>query len=159
MPTFKVEVSHINLPLLLLLCCVLLQQRTHKLLWFHTMPPSLYPSPLCRGGEGVKREGREARHDDHHPSAPVHRRLHPSILRISGITELTPPAWRSCSWIKSFIPIKYLVKHIRYVLKISFQLFLVDFGVDLGARPQGHSELWPKGLSPKMPKSNKNNGR
>ena len=28
------------------------------------------------GGEGVKREGREARHDDHHPSAPVHRRLH-----------------------------------------------------------------------------------
>ena len=46
-----------------------------------------------------------------------------------------------------------------YVLKISFQLFLVDFGVDLGARPQGHSELWPKGLSPKMPKSNKNNGR
>ncbi len=47
----------------------------------------------------------------------------------------------------------------RYVLKISFQLFLVDFGVDLGARPQGHSELWPKGLSPKMPKSNKNNGR
>lgn len=112
MPTFKVEVSHINLPLLLLLCCVLLQQRTHKLLWFHTVPPSLYPSPLCRGGEGVKREGREARHDDHHPSAPVHRRLHLSILRISGITELTPPAWRSCSWIKSFIPIKYLVKHI-----------------------------------------------
>ena len=38
-------------------------------------------------------------------------------------------------------------------------LFLVDFGVDLGARPQGHSELWPKGLSPKMPKSNRNNGR
>jgi len=48
---------------------------------------------------------------------------------------------------------------LRYVLKISFQLFLVDFGVDLGARPQGHSELWPKGLSQKMPKSNKNNGR
>ncbi len=47
----------------------------------------------------------------------------------------------------------------RYVLKISFQLFLVDFGVDLGARPQGHSELWPKRLSQKMPKSNKNNGR
>ena len=50
-------------------------------------------------------------------------------------------------------------KILWYVLKISFQLFLVDFGVDLGARPQGHSELWPKGLSPKMPKSNKNNGR
>ena len=91
MPTFKVEVSHINLPLLLLLCCVLLQQRTHKeLLWFHTVPPSLYPSPLCGGGEGVKREGREARHDDHHPSAPDHRRLHLSILMISGITEPHP---------------------------------------------------------------------
>ena len=52
-----------------------------------------------------------------------------------------------------------LFSYLWYVLKISFQLFLVDFGVDLGARPQGHSELWPKGLSPKMPKSNKNNGR
>ena len=30
---------------------------------------------------------------------------------------------------------------LRYVLKISFQLFLVDFGVDLGARPQGHSSV------------------